>query len=240
MPPADSCYWPGCECGSIYPMGPDYMYSVVSGRNYDPSYPDSCETEYYHDCPPMQIEHIYRVNCEYDSATGQLRTGCFTLAFTVTQCQGFYGPKMVDKIRIKLRDQDKNCRNDTVNLQDSINGNLDTLYKFIHDPTDPFNSSTIVIDLPNDIPPPLPCVRTNFSFEICDLWAWGHGPAEWACPTVLEFSFINTDSTECGTIPFVMYGHCVFPGPDPAIEGEGDGIFMPMIDGKRVIRYNLD
>lgn len=236
MPPADSCFWPGCECGSIYPTGPDYMYSVVSGRNYDPSYPDSCETEFYTNCPPMQIEHIYRVDCVYDSATGQLRTGCFTLEFTITQCQGLYGPKMVDKIRIKLRDQGNNCRNDTVNFADSVGSSLDTLAQFIADTA---NNSTIEINIPN-IPPPYPCAKRPFSFEVCDLWKWGHGPAEWNCPTVFEFTLINTDGTECGTIPFVMYGHCVFPGPDPAIEEGKEGVFTPSVKRGQVFRYNLD
>lgn len=145
---------------------------------------------------------------------------------------------MVSQLRIKLRDQGANCRNDTVNLRDSVNGSLDTLHQFIDDPTDPFNTSTIVINIP-DIPPPFPCISRRLSFEVCDLWKWGHGPAEWACPTVLEFSFINTDGTECGTIPFVLRGSCDFPGPDPIIK-ENEGVFMPSINGVQIIRYNFD
>lgn len=232
----DSCYWAGCECGGIYPSGPDYVHSVISGRNYDPNYPDSCETEYYHDCPPMQPEHIFRVPCEYDSATGDLLTGCFTLAFKVTQCQGFYGPKTITGLQIKLRDQSKHCRNDTTNLIDTTGGLPDTVEQFILNPPD---NSTITINLLSQpIPPPYPCIPRTFSFQVCDLWKRNAGPADQRCPTIFEFTFLNSDGTQCGTIPFVMYGGCIFPGPDPAIR-EGDHVY-PIIEGVEIIKYGSD
>ncbi len=230
----DSCYWAGCECGGIYPSGPDYVHSVISGRNYDPNYPDSCETEYYHDCPPMQPEHIFRVPCAYDSATGDLLTGCFTLAFTITQCQGFYGPKTVDSVRITLRDQNKHCRNDTTNFLDTIPTPDDTVAQFIDNPLVP-GSSTVTLNIQPNLTPPYPCIKRTLSFEVCDLWKRDHGPADQTCPTVFEFSFVNSDGTECGTIPFVMYGICIFPGPDPVIR-EGDQVY-PLIENVQIIKY---
>lgn len=287
QPPGDSCNWfvpnefgglpvDSCDCGSLYPKGPDYQYSRMGGRNYDPSY-DTCLIGDPYCKPPVQVDHVFKVPCEWttDPQYGEgyqgpvdVQTGCFTLSFNLTQCQE---GKTVQQVEITLRDQDKNCRNpqthlgkpdttgsvtlyDTVYVgtdtiitsRDSLIINPNVLYTF-----DEVTGSTVTLNLldPPTAPdgplgPAPPCESRSFQFEVCDLWSWGHGPAEQDCPTVLEIKLINSDGTECGIIPFPIVGSCQFPDPTPGTGGGGDmerrDLFVPSVGELEVqfIRYD--
>jgi len=207
-------------------------------------------------CEIAQIDHIFKVPCgyewnQYEEANG-VKAGCFTIAFNLTQCQE---GKVVQKIDIKLRDQDASCRNDstyltrpkdTLTLYDTVIVDKDTTItsrdSIDRDTTGVFstgpngNGSTMTFDLRDptittggQLPPGPPCQSRSFEFEVCDLWKWGHGPAEFDCPTVFEIILYNSDGSTCGIIPFVIWGSCNFP-PDPRIEG-GEGGRMPTQSG---------
>ena len=281
--PGDSCNWfrPGaiptdsCDCGSLYPKGPDYQYSRIGGRNYDPHY-DSCMIGTLGCEPPPQMDHIFKVPCEWteDPQYGgghqgpvDVQTGCFTLSFNLTQCQE---GKTVNQVEITLRDQDENCRNpythlgkpDTtgsVTLYDTIYVGTDTIItsrdSLIIDPNvlytfDEGEGSTVTLNLADPVNTPggplgpaPPCESRSFQFEVCDLWSWGHGPAEQDCPTVFEITLKNSDGTTCGVIPFPIVGNCQFPNPSPGTEEEGDmerrGLFVPGVGelDVQLIRY---
>lgn len=292
----DSCNWfrpdfypvDSCDCGSLYPNGPDYSYSrVKAGRNYDP-YWDTCTQ-----CPPQnfppQVDHIFRVPCEetqdpaYNPPSGDydVETGCFTMAFNLTQCQE---GKTVTELQIKLRDPEAPCRgkgtfithpdttiivlydttitggdtlisggdtvitpmDTTIKARDSLDIDRPYLAGF-----DPQNGGIMTVKLTGesgvpggDLPPGPPCQSRSFQFDICNLWSWGHGPAELECPTVFEVTLVNSDSSMCGVIPFVIWGSCMFPGGDPAAEGGGgigtrQGLFIPDVGelNLQMIRY---
>lgn len=284
---ADSCHWirpkappwppyegiDSCDCGSIYPKGPDYKYSRMGGNNYDPDY-DSCLLVEPPCVTPPQVDHIFRVPCDYTQDPNysppqgdfDVEVGCFTLAFDLTQCQE---GKVVDGIEIKLRDQEGPCRNsetwltkpkDTVTVYDTVIVGNDTTVtprdSVGRDTVGVFSTgtggSTMIYEFDTDtnvvkggpLPPRPPCKSRSFKFDICNLWKWGHGPAELECPTVFEIVLRNSDGTYCGIIPFVIWGSCVFPA-DPKAGGGGDGeqtrsgLYIPDVGEleMRLIRY---
>ncbi len=264
----DDCHRAGCQCGSILPGGPDYKYSrAPCGRNYDPIYnadPASAPPQQDH---IFRVPCSYRDDPHYDGDEDSVEpyVGCFMLGFTVSTCkdgQAFSG------LEIKLRDQGKPCQNDNVFLnqrdtvgivtlydtliagkdtlitsRDSVIYMRDTLYTITYDstlgPNHPANSRIFIPF--DDSLTSVPCKTATFMFEVCDLWKWGHFPAEYDCPIVFEITLKNANppKPDCGTIPFVIWGDC--NGGGMKIQGEGgelvEGTYVPNVGEVRIIRY---
>lgn len=264
----DSCHPRGCVCGTIEPTGPDYKHSRQSGRNYDPLYdndPAGAPKQADH---VFDVPCSYRDNPHYDGDedTVEPYVGCFMLGFTVRTCkdgEAFSG------LEIKLRDQAKPCQNDNVTLNtldtvgvmtlyDTLIAGKDTLitsrdsvivnriqpkgvitYDSTLGPNHPANSRIFIPF--DDSLTSIPCETATFMFEVCDLWKWGHFPAEYDCPIVFEVTLKNANppKPDCGTIPFVIWGNC--NGGGMKIQGEGgelvEGTYVPNVGEVRIIRY---
>lgn len=266
----DDCHRVGCQCGSILPGGPDYKYSrAPCGRNYDPAHesdPAGAPPQQDH---VFRVPCSYRDDPHWDGDDDTLApyVGCFMLGFTVSTCKD---GQQFSALEIRLRDQGKACQNDKVFLnqrdtvgvvtlydtvivgkdtlvtsRDSLIYNRDTMYVITYDSTLGSNypaNSVITIPLPvTDTLTSVPCKPMEFMFEVCDLWKWGHFPAEYDCPIVFEVTLKNANppNPDCGTIPFVIWGDC--NGLDVKIEGEGgepvEGTYVPNIGEVRIIRY---
>lgn len=266
----DDCHRMGCQCGSILPGGPDYTYSrAPCGRNYDPAFdvdPAGGPAQQDH---IFKVPCSYRDDPHWDGDDDTLApyVGCFMLGFTVSTCKD--GQKF-SGIEIRLRDQGKVCQNDNVYLnrrdtvgvvtvydtaivgtdtliksRDSVIFNRVPLHVITYDSTLGANhpaNSALTLPFPfDDTLTSVPCKTATFTFEVCDLWKWGHFPAEFDCPIVFEVTLKNANppNPDCGTIPFVIWGSCA--GPELKIQGEGgelvEGTYVPNVGEVQLIRY---